>query len=165
MDKMGQYFQYENRLRVRVCGICIENNKILLVKHTSGDGLPLWIPPGGGLEFDENVKSCIEREFLEETGFKVNTGRFLCINEFKEKKLHAIELFFIVSIIGGHLITGKDPEHSAENQLIENVVFLSFEDLQLIPENQLHNMFHGVKNAKDLLKKRGYFHFFGFHSK
>ncbi len=162
---MGQYNQYENKLRVRVCGICIENNKILLVKHTSQGGKSLWIPPGGGLEFDENVMSCLEREFLEETGLKIKMEKLLCINEFKEKKIHAIELFFKVSVLGGRLITGKDPEHSSENQLIENVVFLSFKELQLIPDNQLHNLLHGVKNAKDLLKKRDYFYFFGFRTK
>ena len=39
---------FGNKLRVRVCGICIENNKILMVNHHSlNKGDDFWGPPGG----------------------------------------------------------------------------------------------------------------------
>lgn len=164
-ENRDQYLQYENKLRVRVCGICIENDKILLARHVISDENHIWIPPGGGLEFGENVKECLKREFLEETGLLIKTGEFLCLNEYIENELHAIELFFIIEIIGGELVTGMDPEHSVENQLIKNVKFLSFDEFQNLPDKQLHNILHGVKKPSDLLQKRGYSHFFGFHSK
>lgn len=162
---LDRYLQYENKLRIRVCGICIENNKILLVKHIISNEKFIWIPPGGGLEFGENVIDCLKREFLEETGLMINIGKFLCLNEYIENKLHAIELFFIVSIKGGNLVTGMDPEHSIENQLINNVKFLIFEEVENMPDQQLHNILHGVNKASDLLQKSGYTNFFGFHSK
>ena len=164
-ENREQYLQYENKLRVRVCGICLENDKILLARHVISDENVIWIPPGGGLEFGENAKDGLKREFLEETGLIIKVGKFLCLNEYIENKLHAIELFFITDIVGGNLLTGMDPEHSVENQMIKNVKFLSFDEVQKLPDQQLHNILHDVKKASDLLQKGGYSHFFGFHSK
>ena len=43
---------YGNRVRVRVCGILIQEDKILLINHKGvGEKGSLWAPPGGGLEF------------------------------------------------------------------------------------------------------------------
>lgn len=44
-----------------------ENKKFLLCKEPDGR----WELPGGGLDFGENPKSCIQREITEETGLKV----------------------------------------------------------------------------------------------
>ena len=164
-ENREKYLQYENKLRVRVCGICLENDKLLLTRHVISHENDIWIPPGGGLEFGENVIDGLKREFLEETGLIIKVGKFLCLNEYIENKLHAIELFFITDIVGGDLLTGMDPEHSVENQMIKNVKFLSFEEIQNLPDQQLHNILHDVKKASDLLQKSGYSHFFGFHSK
>ena len=74
--------QFGNKIRVRVCGICIENAKILLVKHhaltKSGE---FWSPPGGGMDFGESAENNLKREFLEETGLVVDVEKFLFVHE------------------------------------------------------------------------------------
>jgi len=54
---------YGEKLRVRVCGVCIEGGKILLVHHRSlGRTNSLWAPPGGGMNYGEDARQALKRE-------------------------------------------------------------------------------------------------------
>lgn len=86
--------KFGGKVRVRVGGILIEDNKILLLKHEGvGKMEYLWSPPGGGMEFGENAEENLKREFLEETGLNIRVDEMLFMNEFINYKIHAIELF------------------------------------------------------------------------
>ena len=86
---------YNGQLRVRVCGILIENNCLLLAQHKPfGAAGELWIPPGGGMEFGESAQQCLIREFKEETNLNVTVGKLLFVHETLRKPIHSIELFF-----------------------------------------------------------------------
>ncbi|MBA4848811.1 NUDIX domain-containing protein [Emticicia sp. BO119] len=116
---------YGNRIRIRVCGICIENNQVLMVCHKGViNDKDVWLPPGGGMEEGETVKQALRREFLEETGFEIEVENFLYKREFIHVPLHAIELYFNVRILSGELIKGTDPEINADAQLIKEVRFI-----------------------------------------
>jgi 8-oxo-dGTP diphosphatase len=149
---------FGNKLRIRVCGICIENNKILLVKHHSlGKGGILWAPPGGGIVFGETAEEALKREFIEETGLTISAEKFLCVNEYLTPPLHAIELFFLVKKIDGMLQTGVDPELHSDKQIITEVKWLSFEELNALPLETIHSILHGMDGPDQLLKQKGYF--------
>jgi 8-oxo-dGTP diphosphatase len=63
MDSIQQQIhqQFGNKLRLRVSGICLEEDSILLVKHVGiGENKFLWAPPGGGLSFEETDRRIIE---------------------------------------------------------------------------------------------------------
>lgn len=120
--------QYGNKIRVRVCGICVQDDKILLVNHSGmNESGEFWSPPGGGLEFGESIEDCLKREFLEETNTVISVGKFLKINEFLKPPLHAIELYYEVKIESGNIKKGFDPE--MEYQIIEDIQWLSFEEV------------------------------------
>jgi len=155
MDKSVQEI-YGNLLRVRVCGICIRNNQLLLINHRGLVEGDFWSFPGGGLQFGETAAECIAREFQEETGLKVKVGDFLFACEFIEKPLHAIELFFLVKEIGGNLSIGTDPE-SGGNQLIQNVDFLTETEVTKIDKAQLHGIFKKTDKIDEIIALRGYF--------
>ncbi|MFT2009905.1 NUDIX domain-containing protein [Pontibacter sp. 13R65] len=149
---------YADKLRVRVCGICIHNNKLLLVRHQSTVGnKAFWAPPGGGLSYSETVENCLVREFEEETGLRVAVKRFLFVNEFLQEPLHALELFFEVDILGGELIKGTDPESAIDQQLIEEVTFLSREEINELPVQDKHRILQYLFSLDDLLGLPHYF--------
>jgi len=149
--------QYGNRLRLRVAGVCIRNQRILLINHSGlNSENEFWAPPGGGLHFGESAIECLHREFREETGLQIKTDEFIKVIEYVNPPLHAIELFFKVTMIGGTMDKGSDPEVSNENQIIRDIEFLSFEELLQIPERKKHSILKGVKSFDDLYEKSGY---------
>lgn len=120
---------YGNRVRVRVCGVCIENEQILLVCHRPILGKnDYWCPPGGGVDAGETAEEALKREFLEETGYKIEVGQLLMTKEFVQAPLHAIELYFSVKIVSGNLIKGHDPEMNLNEQLIKDVSWLPLQN-------------------------------------
>ncbi len=86
---------------VRVYGIYIDDLGQVLVSDEFIFGRSMTKFPGGGLEYGEGAKACLEREFLEETGleFKVldhfYTTDFFVASEFHDKK-QLISIYFFV---------------------------------------------------------------------
>ena len=54
----------KTRPRVRVAGILIEDDKILLIEHTKNDK-KYWLVPGGGVDWGESAAEALTREFKE----------------------------------------------------------------------------------------------------
>jgi 8-oxo-dGTP diphosphatase len=143
---------YAGHLRVRVCGICLLDDKVLVVQHKATVGnQAFWAPPGGGLRYGEKIKDCLVREVREETGLIVEAGNFICVNEFIGAPLHAIELFFAVQLLHGELQTGYDPEAGPHLQLIQNVHFLTLAELRQTDQPDLHPIFHGLSSLEEIL--------------
>lgn len=142
---------YAGKVRLRVCGICLQNGKLLLVRHQATLGnSAFWAPPGGGLQYGESVEECLVREVREETGLSTRVKRFLFVNELLEVPLQAVELFFELEIVSGELSKGYDPEASAEAQLIEEVAFLSNAAIRQIPLADKHRILHYLFSLDDL---------------
>src|SRR5690349_7501644 len=144
---------YGNRVRVRVCGLCWQEEELLMVNHRGLSEGAFWAPPGGGLEFGESVEACLQREFAEETGLDVTPKKFLFACEFMRDALHTIELFFHVSTTGGSLRTGTDPELG----IIEEVRFMTLHEVADIPERNRHGILSRVASADQLMKLTGFF--------
>jgi 8-oxo-dGTP diphosphatase len=135
--------QYGNQLRIRVCGICVQEGKILVVNHSGmNESGEFWSPPGGGLQFGETIEECLKREFLEETNTIISVGNFLKINEFVKPPLHAIELFYEVRIESGEIKIGFDPE--MEEQIIKDVKWLSFAEVLGKEEGRFARVLVGI---------------------
>jgi 8-oxo-dGTP diphosphatase len=143
---------FGNKIRIRVCGILIEKNSILLVKHHSiGKSDVLWAPPGGGIQFSEYTEEALTREFLEETGIQIQVENFLCIREFIEPPLHAVELFFKVKKSGGTLKTGNDPELATDKQIITEVKWMEVEEILHLPIHSKHQVLREITELNDFL--------------
>jgi 8-oxo-dGTP diphosphatase len=122
--------KYENILRNRACAIIVSDNWILLAKQQVPTRKePIWMPPGGGLNFGESLFAALKREVFEETGLLVEPGRLLWIHEFIEKPYHAVEFYFECSVAGGELKLGNDPERGSETQILLDIKFVSFEEI------------------------------------
>lgn len=148
---------YGNRLRLRVCGLYREDQRLLMVRHRGiGPTNVFWCPPGGGAQFGETAPSALIREFMEETGLEVEIGDMLFVNEFMLSPLHAMELFFDVRATGGALRLGIDPEMSVEGQIIEEVRLMSFEEIKSYPPAEVHDLFRYCHSLDDVFQLRGY---------
>lgn len=63
-----EYFE-----RPAVYGIVFNSDgKIATIKTPRG-----YFLPGGGIEKNENHKQCLEREFMEETGYEIDFGNYI----------------------------------------------------------------------------------------
>lgn len=148
--------QFGNRVRVRVCGLAVQDDSLLLVNHKYMGPENFWSPPGGGVVFNESAEQALQREFLEETGLTVTVTDFLFACEVLRSPLHAIELFFSVSVKGGELITGNDPE-MGNHQIIKDVRFFGWDQIASLPEPTVHGIFQKMANPSKILDLRGYF--------
>ncbi|MBS1508715.1 MAG: NUDIX hydrolase [Bacteroidetes bacterium] len=147
---------YGNRLRVRVCGVCVHEERLLMVNHHGITNSNFWAPPGGGIEFGESAIDCLKREFKEETGLDIHVDRFLFACEFIAHPLHAIELFFNVTYQSAKLRKGADPEPGSP-QVIQDVKFISWDEIAATPTNELHGIFKMMSHPSEITTLNGYF--------
>jgi 8-oxo-dGTP diphosphatase len=144
---------YGNKVRVRACGICWKDGRLLMVNHSSITPTNFWAPPGGGVEFGQPVNETLKRELREETGLHITPGDFLFGCELIQKPIHTIELFYSVTVNSGILKRGSDPEL----QIIQDVRFLSPEEIRHIPSGELHGIFRLISSPAALNDLRGFF--------
>ena len=68
-------------LNLRVYGLLIWNNKVLVTDENRG-GVFMTKFPGGGLETPEGLTNCLKREFFEEIAIEINVKDFFYVNDF-----------------------------------------------------------------------------------
>lgn len=147
---------YSNRVRLRVCGLCWEEDRLLLVNHKGLYQHDFWAPPGGGIGFGETLAGHLEKEFQEETGLTIQVRDFQFTCEFVQPPLHAVEMFFNVVRIAGKVRTGHDPEMGSAPQIIEEVRFLSESEINALPESHKHGLFRMAESAQKIRELKGY---------
>ena len=55
-----------------VYGICMRDDKLLVIRKNRGPYIHRFDLPGGQLEHGETLMEAMKREFVEETGFEIN---------------------------------------------------------------------------------------------
>ena len=110
--------------QVRVTGVLVEENRILIVRQevnpTRG-----WSLPGGRLEPGETLDEAMVREMKEETGLDVSVGRLLYIAEKPEDGL--LHVTFELGREGGEL---QLPTNEFDANPISGVRFVHVDDLE-----------------------------------
>ena len=69
-------------LNLRVYGILINEKKQVLVADEYVRGMYITKFPGGGLEFGEGTRDCLEREFMEELNLEVEIEEHIYTTDF-----------------------------------------------------------------------------------
>ena len=99
-----------------VAGVCICDGKVLLARHTYGNGNGMLIIPGGYVKFGETPEETLVREYMEETGVTVKAGKLLGIR-FSAKDWYAI--------FAAEYVEGEARSDGDENS---EVVWMKIED-------------------------------------
>ncbi len=91
-----------------VAGVLIRDNKILLARHTYGNGKGMLIIPGGYVLYGETPQDAIKREFFEEVGLNIKPDCIIGIR-FNSRDWYVI---FKVEYISG--IAKSDNDENSE---------------------------------------------------
>jgi len=124
---------YENPI-VGVAAIVRHHDKILLGRRSVDSSYPgLWCIPCGYVEYDEDVRDAVKREFLEETGLNIEPGGvYAVLSNFHNPNVHTIGVWFEAETVGGALCPGDDLDQVAYFAL-DSIPQLAFPtDVQVI---------------------------------
>lgn len=122
---------FGGRLRIRVCALLVEEGKLLLARHLSPTRPePVWLPPGGEVEFGETLQNGLIREVREETTLDISVKELRLVHEFIEPPWHAVEFYFRCERTAGEPEAGTDPELDEHEQILQSVHFTELSELK-----------------------------------
>ena len=116
------------RVRMAVAALVFdEQGRILLFKHTYRK--LAWGIPAGGLEFREQPKDAIVREFFEETGMTVEVVNLLLADS--SSYFHHVSLVYLCEIVAGEF---RESHEISEIQYfdMDNLPPMLFDEKDLI---------------------------------
>lgn len=87
---------------IRIAGILIEDNQILLVQQKLSDKRN-WSLPGGRLERGETISQGLIREMKEETGLDVEVVRMLYLCDVEVGSNTILHITFLLRRLGGEI--------------------------------------------------------------
>jgi 8-oxo-dGTP pyrophosphatase MutT (NUDIX family) len=122
--------------RIRAAALIVDHGRILLVEHTHpSTGETWWVPPGGGVEpEDDSIFACAARETFEETGLTVTLDRIVYTREFMddERATLNLELFVLGRSFSGELTIANIRGRGPDEEYIRSARWLHKEDLQTL---------------------------------
>lgn len=129
-------------MKVRVAGVIKEGNKVLTMRYNYG-GVDVFALPGGNLEFGEELKEALKREFFEEVQVKIEVEEELLTAEVVKGNEQTLHQIYECSITHG------EPVLNPEETTALEVCWL---DIGLIKEYNLYpniNIYLEERNLAD----------------
>lgn len=131
--------------KVDVRAAAFRDGKILLVREAA-DGL--WTMPGGWSDVNDSPREAVEREVVEESGFRVKATKLAAVYDRARHPhepplpFHVYKMFFVCEIIGGEATTSREtldvgffaPDALPPLSISRNLPF------------QIHRLFEHAKN-------------------
>ncbi|MGH1284382.1 NUDIX domain-containing protein [Bacillus toyonensis] len=114
----------ENVMQVRVTGILIEDEKVLLVKQKVANRD--WSLPGGRVENGETLEEAMIREMKEETGLDVKVKNLLYVCDKPDALPSLLHITFLLERIEGEITL---PSNEFDHNPIHDVQMVRIEEL------------------------------------
>jgi len=118
----------KKKVYIGVYGIFRTGDRVLVIKKARGPYMGLYDLPGGGLNFEETVGQCLDRELMEETNTKVLSRELAGVNEYqcqyrKEdgtlKDFHHLGIYYTVDLKVDDLKTAPDGQDSNGAEFVD----------------------------------------------
>ena len=94
---------------VGVAVIVLQGDCIVLARRARGAYKGDWCIPCGYVEYDEEVREAARREFLEETGLRVEIGEVYAVHSnFHDPASHSVGIWFLGNVLEGTLQPADD---------------------------------------------------------
>jgi len=96
-------------VRVRVAGILISDEGLLLIAHKKNDDV-YWLLPGGGVDYGESLSEALIREFVEELNIDITVSDLAFISDSIDPSgnRHILNICFICEYAGGEYLLGTE---------------------------------------------------------
>jgi ADP-ribose pyrophosphatase YjhB (NUDIX family) len=114
----------ENVMQVRVTGILIEDEKVLLVKQKVANRN--WSLPGGRVENGETLEEAMIREMREETGLEVKIKKLLYVCDKPDVSPSLLHITFLLERIEGEITL---PSNEFDHNPIHDVQMIPIKEL------------------------------------
>jgi ADP-ribose pyrophosphatase YjhB (NUDIX family) len=111
-------------INIRVTGIIIENDSLLLLQQNT-ESIRAWSLPGGKVEVKETLEKALVREMQEETGLDIIVGDLLYVCDNIMENKHVLHITFSCKRIGGVL----EATPNIDTQTIHSVEFVPINTL------------------------------------
>ncbi|MFG1735243.1 hypothetical protein PAEVO_53020 [Paenibacillus sp. GM2FR] len=131
-----------NLLQVRVTGILIEDERILLVKQSVSSERG-WSLPGGRVEQGETLEEAMVREMEEETGLITKVKKLLYLCDKPDSSPSLLHITFLLERLEGEI---RLPSNEFDLNPIGDVVLVPIADLAS----------HGFSEKFTTIVKRGF---------
>ena len=92
-----------------VTGVVIHDNKVLLARHTYGNGKGMLIIPGGYVNFNETPQDALKREYMEEVNIVVEPKQIIGVRF----NMHDWYIAFCAEYISGQVESDGDENSEA----------------------------------------------------
>ncbi len=101
--------EQEGDVRVRVAGILINGDGVLLIAHKKNDDV-YWLLPGGGVDYGESLSEALVREFFEELNIDITVSDLAFISDSIDPSgnRHVVNICFLCKHSGGEYILGTE---------------------------------------------------------
>lgn len=140
-----------NKIHLGVYGLCVQGDKVLVIKKSRGAYTGLFDSPGGRLEFGESLEDCLRREYQEEVGVGATSLKFFGVFEYqceylKNKvmtPLHHVGIYYLVNIDSLDIKKDADGHDSLGAEFV---------DINNLNENNVSGIFYLV--LESFLNKR-----------
>ena len=126
------------KANIRISGIVFKGGKVVLVKHENSYNGVYYLLPGGGLERDETIEGCAEREVKEETGLDVKVKTLAYYEDVVSEDDHTLHLIFRCKFTGGG-VKNLDPDKK-----VKEIVFMDekeFKKINFFPKKLKDSLF------------------------
>ncbi|MBR6683757.1 MAG: NUDIX domain-containing protein [Firmicutes bacterium] len=127
-----------------VTGVVIKEGKVLLARHTYGNGKGMLIVPGGYVKYNETPQAALKREYLEETGIEVEPKDIIGIR-FNYKDWYVA---FRADFIAGE--AHSDGDENDEVVWLDVEAALQREDVPDLTKKLIESAVYGKKGLVDI---------------